>query len=577
MSDDRAELRNSLMAASDQILNERDASSQDAAKVKAANDAFDLIAVILARLQVDINKNVASDLNAVADQLRKSIAAQRAVGLSVAAKTIEKTLAKLPSISKPADNKPQPNDKQPTTQPDKSQATAGAAGGGPTPKSPQGGSTPAGVVDNVPKEIPPGDPAPFAAFSPSIASTYWPIVSAAEDARVVSYETTSGAVIGRPGRCFLAERNGGERNHVGVDLFAAEGDLIVACTDGRILNFYKFYNSKGRDTYALILEHPGVVINYGEVAPDSLDEFKLRINDSVKAGQPIGRVGATAMLHFETYALGTTQNIRWMAGDPKPAAVQNPTKLLLSLAAHGASEALSPAIAPDRAVADRIGTVAGAALDGALKPALRTALRLHEIGDASPYQLSFASKGASGASFGFMQGDLAAGQPEVTRTFHDVLSAANFSEQRIEQLTAKLSVHLVGNPLSAVDTSAINSALLASKNLVDAMDEMIFAGVCRDLQQCIDTAAKAGRCIAPKALIYMALWINMTGPPTKLLTWLTGNDPGFGQAVPQAGKLVDGAAIENYLRATSYYVSNPGNFPHLQQCAAAGAAFLVTS
>ena len=46
-----------------------------------------------------------------------------------------------------------------------------------------------------------------------------------------------------------------------------------------------------------------------------------------------------------------------------------------------------------------------------LKSALRFALRLHEIGDQSPYHLMFAAKGKSGASFGFMPGDLEEGRP----------------------------------------------------------------------------------------------------------------------------------------------------------------------
>jgi hypothetical protein len=48
-----------------------------------------------------------------------------------------------------------------------------------------------------------------------------------------------------------------------------------------------------------------------------------------------------------------------------------------------------------------------------LKPALRRALQVHEIGDETPYRLFFAAKGKSGASFGFMQGDLAGKQPVV--------------------------------------------------------------------------------------------------------------------------------------------------------------------
>ena len=421
----------------------------------------------------------------------------------------------------------------------------------------------------TPKAIPPDDPAPFASFAPSASTTFWPVVNAAADTRLVSYEPATGPTVGRPGRCFFAARRG-TRHHAGVDLFATEGDIVVACADGKIENFYKFYNSKGRDTFALMIEHPGVVINYGEVAPDSLTGSNMKVGDSVSAGHAIGRVGATGMLHFETYAPGTKQNVRWMVGQPRPWAIRNPTQLLLALAAagkggdsvvHVASNVTSPAND----------------LSEALKPALRTALRLHEIGDASPYQLFFAGKGASGASFGFMQGDLAAGQPEVTQTFHDALAIAKFAESQIQAFVQRLSVHLISNPLDVVDTKSVNAALLASRELVDAMDEQILAGVYKDLTRCLQTASDAGRTIAPKAIIFMALWINMSGPPTSLLRWLSGQDPGLSQVIPRAGTMIDGPAMESYLRATAYYRENPGNLPHMLQCAAAGAMMLPSA
>lgn len=348
MADDLEQLRTSLMKASDQILDERDASFGDPAKVKAADDAFDLLAVVLARLQVAINRNVAADLNAIAEQLKKSIAAQRAVGLSTAAATIANALAHLSN----SENK--------------------------------------NVAD-----------------------------------------------------------------------------------------------STGRST----------------------------------------------------------------ATPAPPSSHLNPTG-----GAQGNDDALG---------------------DG-LRAALKVALRLNEIGDRSPYQLSFAAKGASGASFGFMQGDLAAGQPEVTRTFHDVLAAAKFPEERIKELTSQLSVHLVKNPLSAEETQAIDGALSASRALVDAMDEDIFSGVCQNLQKCIQAAGKDDRHIAPKAAIYIGLWINMSGPPTNLLKWLEGNDPALPVPVPQPRTVVGASDMEAYLRATSYFIANPGNFLHLQHCAAAAAATLST-
>ena len=83
----------------------------------------------------------------------------------------------------------------------------------------------------------------------------------------------------------------------------------------------------------------------------------------------------------------------------------------------------------------------------ALMRALRLALRTNEIGDKTPYQLYFAAKGNSGASFGFTQGDLAAGQAVVRNTFQDVLADANIAAGQITSLTNQLSAHLRENPV----------------------------------------------------------------------------------------------------------------------------------
>jgi hypothetical protein len=212
--------------------------------------------------------------------------------------------------------------------------------------------------------------------------------------------------------------------------------------------------------------------------------------------------------------------------------------------------------------------------DDAVKPALRAALRHHEIGDKSPYQLFFAKKGNSGGSFGFMQGDLATGQPHVQNTFRQCLAAAGFSASEIDGLINRLSVHLLANPLSAAEAARVNAALAAGSQRVDAMDELILKDVFDDLDTCIATAAAKNRRIDPKAQLYIAMWINMSGKPTKLLTWLSGGDPQLAVPVPPAAAVVDAAAIESYLHATKYYQENPGNFPHLQQSAAKGAALL---
>lgn len=212
--------------------------------------------------------------------------------------------------------------------------------------------------------------------------------------------------------------------------------------------------------------------------------------------------------------------------------------------------------------------------DEALKPALREALRKHEIGNESPYRLFFAAKGKSGASFGFMQGDLAAGQPEVQKTFRQVLAAAGLQDGIITDIARRLSVHLIANPLSPAEIKQVNDALLAGKAAVDAMDEGILAKIYVGVDACIARATRARRSIAPEALLYMAMWINMTGPPSKLLVWLDGDDPGMRIPVARPGNPVDVPAVESYLLATDYYSENPRNFAHMRESAAAGASKL---
>ena len=209
-----------------------------------------------------------------------------------------------------------------------------------------------------------------------------------------------------------------------------------------------------------------------------------------------------------------------------------------------------------------------------LKPAIRAALRVHEIGAQSPYKLLFAGKAKSGASFGAMQGDLAAGQPIVQKTFRAAMAAAGMPASVVASLLQRLSVHLLGSPLSPAERGQVDAALAASKGLVDAMDDAILATVYAELDTCLSRAFAASRQLAPEAQILATMWINMTGPPTKLLTWIGGGDPVLARPVPAAAALIDAAAIEAYLHATDYYIANPQNFPHLLESLAAGVKLL---
>jgi hypothetical protein len=213
----------------------------------------------------------------------------------------------------------------------------------------------------------------------------------------------------------------------------------------------------------------------------------------------------------------------------------------------------------------------------ALENALRSAVRFNEISDETPYRLSFAGKGASGGSFGFMQGDLAVGQQVVQRAFRGALTAAGSSTDQIEAFTRRLSVPLLRNPLGATDTQVINNALAAptGRALVDTMDAALFAEACRQLDQCIAKAQSSGRTITPQAQIDLMLWVNMSGPPTTVLDWLSGNDVSlFGGVIAKPGTTVDAPAVERYLKATKFLVENLSNFEHFQKAVERGMSLL---
>ena len=214
--------------------------------------------------------------------------------------------------------------------------------------------------------------------------------------------------------------------------------------------------------------------------------------------------------------------------------------------------------------------------DQNLLPALARALQVNEIGNESAYKLSFAGKGKSGASFGIMQGDLAAHDSRVTACFHDVMAASGWPESRIAGAIKRLSVPLTRSPLPAADLAAIDAALASprGRQLVDAMDEYLLDSCFTHLDSCIATAQHAGHRIAPEAQIAIVLWINMTGPPTTLLQWLGGAAVVMAKPVPPPDEYVTGAEITAFLQASHYFTDNPGTMPHFQQAVTAGVSVL---
>lgn len=210
-------------------------------------------------------------------------------------------------------------------------------------------------------------------------------------------------------------------------------------------------------------------------------------------------------------------------------------------------------------------------VDPVIKPAMCEAVELHEGGSAAAYEIGFAKKGESGASFGRMQGDLAKGPAVVKSTFRKVLTAAGVEPAEIDALLALLGKPLKTSPLSATQEATINAALSSTEGqkLVDAMDDELTEITYRRVDKCLTAAAKHGRTITPKAQCYIAMWSNMTGEPDMLAGWLEGIPPPL-FTVPPAEQEVDGAALETYLSATKYYTEHPQNMKHLRDCAAKG-------
>jgi lysozyme family protein len=180
-----------------------------------------------------------------------------------------------------------------------------------------------------PQSLPPGQPIPFAQADSSAG--FWPVITS--KGRQLSYRDINCNDIGNPNYQFLAERDNGTRYHLGMDLYAEPGDLVVACEDGQIVNFYPFFHSQANeDSFAVLIQHPKCVVNYGHLTGDSLRRSGRDIGDFVDAGDVIGFINTGDSLHFETYQNGTIQNEVWRTDDAAPpVTLLNPTALLISL------------------------------------------------------------------------------------------------------------------------------------------------------------------------------------------------------------------------------------------------------
>ena len=131
-----------------------------------------------------------------------------------------------------------------------------------------------------------------------------------------------------------------------------------------------------------------------------------------------------------------------------------------------------------------------------------------------------------------------------------------------------------GNPLSSADSLTANNALSAPTGtpLVDTMDRELLTGVLGGVDSCVAAAATRGTVLAPIAFLYVAPWINMSGPPTLLNVWLSGSAV---HGVPSPNPPTAGRTdLQAYLQATAYFQAHPRNFAHYEQCVQKGIPLL---
>lgn len=175
----------------------------------------------------------------------------------------------------------------------------------------------------------------------------WPLVTRHPRDPQVSYVDAREKWHGKWGREFGASRKSTDkrtgdrirRHHAGVDLFAEEGDEVVAMEDGRVVATLPFHHGAWA---VYVLNDTGDVVNYGEVEKGSWWNYGAQTGERVRKGQKIARLGkmkTDTMLHVETYepVAGVEQlvddirnkRLRWTRDDPAPGELLDPTEYLL--------------------------------------------------------------------------------------------------------------------------------------------------------------------------------------------------------------------------------------------------------
>jgi murein DD-endopeptidase MepM/ murein hydrolase activator NlpD len=126
---------------------------------------------------------------------------------------------------------------------------------------------------------------------------------------------------------FGASRDRNTRRHAGVDLYprGGAGTTVKAVADGVVLKISPFYRrANGEVTWGILVDHHDFVVNYAE-----LKKPGVKVSSVIRQGQVLGRVSGTRQLHFELYAKGTGEWLRWH--DTQPESLIDPTEIMLEL------------------------------------------------------------------------------------------------------------------------------------------------------------------------------------------------------------------------------------------------------
>jgi hypothetical protein len=216
------------------------------------------------------------------------------------------------------------------------------------------------------------------------------------------------------------------------------------------------------------------------------------------------------------------------------------------------------------------------AIPPAVASAIYAALRWHEVRDSAAvaYRLSFAEIGWSGASFGYLQHDCHT-NPDALTVLIQILTNAAVPAVTRGRIVGALRNAAPQCPLSAPDLAITNAAIdsIQGRALVDAIDRVTLDGIIAQCERCI--TARAPSAISPEALIGMACWINQSGQPTELLTWLRGETTYLGgRPVPPLvpGETVDEAAFFRYYDLIPFVEQNASQGVQMVQAIRFGMA-----